>query len=124
MKLNNKGWGTIEMILLSSGLLIALMVSIYFIYQLFGNFDNAVSNKIYSDLEIKLVDASKKYIQSSSIDKLPIRLSLNDLKNAGYIGDFKDDNGNDCDGYVIISDRVLYNYNAFISCPNFISENY
>ena len=31
MKLDNKGWGTLEMVLLVAGLFIALLVAIYFI---------------------------------------------------------------------------------------------
>jgi len=40
MKLNNKGWGTTEMFLLSGGLLIALLVAVFFISQLYGSFES------------------------------------------------------------------------------------
>ena len=44
MKLNNKGWGTVEMLLLSGGLLIALLVAIFFIYKLYSSLDNSYTN--------------------------------------------------------------------------------
>ncbi len=37
-KLNNKGWGLAEMLILSGSLLLALLVAIYFIYQLYNSF--------------------------------------------------------------------------------------
>ncbi len=36
-KLNNRGWGLVEMLLLSGALLIALLVAIYFIYKLYSS---------------------------------------------------------------------------------------
>lgn len=37
-KLNNGGWGLVEMLLLSVALLIALLVAAYFIYVLYNSF--------------------------------------------------------------------------------------
>lgn len=37
-KLNNGGWGLVEMLLLSAALLIALLVAAYFIYVLYNSF--------------------------------------------------------------------------------------
>ena len=36
-ELNNRGWGLVEMLLLSGALLIALLVAIYFIYKLYSS---------------------------------------------------------------------------------------
>ena len=37
-KLNNGGWGLVEMLILSGILLIALLVAVYFIYVLYNSF--------------------------------------------------------------------------------------
>ncbi len=37
-KLNNRGWGLVEMLLLCAALLVALLVAIYFIYVLYESF--------------------------------------------------------------------------------------
>ncbi len=37
-KLNNGGWGLVEMLLLSAALLIALLVAAYLIYVLYNSF--------------------------------------------------------------------------------------
>ena len=61
MKLNNKGWGTMEMLLLSGGLLIALLVAVFFISKLYGSFESSNLNRQYVDLENKLEDATKEF---------------------------------------------------------------
>ena len=67
MKLNKNGWSTTEMLLLSGGLLIALLVAVYFISQLYGSFGASMRNKQYMDLETNLASAAKKYILDNSI---------------------------------------------------------
>ena len=37
-KLNNGGWGLVEMLILSGILLIALLVAVYFIYVLYNSY--------------------------------------------------------------------------------------
>lgn len=37
-KLNNKGWGLVEMLLFSAALLIALLIAAYLIYMLYSSF--------------------------------------------------------------------------------------
>ena len=126
MKLNNKGWGTVEMLLISGGLLLALIVAIFFINKLYGSFDKAVGNRYYMDLETKIEDAARKYINDYNIiDPFNYRISLDTLQSGKYIDNVKDSNGNKCDGYVIVNKLNNINYyNAYISCPNYITTNY
>lgn len=126
MKLNKKGWGTVEMLLLSGGLLIALIIAIYFIGKLYGSFDNAVSKKSYIDIENKLENAARKYVLFNNITLYDTnKLSYNTLKNAGYIDNLMDENGNSCNGYVLIEtvDNIDH-YTAYISCPDYQTKNY
>ncbi len=125
MKLNNKGWGTTEMIVISLALLIALIVSIYFISKLYGSFSLSNSNKIYVDLENNLVKATRKYVRDNDINVVTnYRVSYELLKQNGYINELKDSNNKDCNGYVIITnlDSKVY-YKGYVICENYVTEN-
>ena len=126
MKLNNKGWGTMEMLLLSGGLLLTLIVAIYFIGTLYGSFSGTVGNKQYMDLETKLEDAAKEYISSNNFEiNGEVTINYKTLKNYGYIDALKDINGNDCDGYVKISSiSNTDHYAGYIHCDNYKTANY
>lgn len=126
MKLNNKGWGTMEMMLLVGGLLIALLVAIFFISKLYGSFNNTISNKNYFDLETKLESAAKEYILENDIQiDGEFRVSYETLKEHNNIDNLYDENNESCTGYVMIN-RIdnINNYKGYISCPNYISDNY
>ena len=126
MKLNNKGWGTMEMFLLTGGLLIALLVAIFFISKLYGSFNNTISNKNYFELETKLESSAKEYVRDNNIQiDGEFRVSYETLKENNKIDNLYDDNNKSCTGYVIVT-RVnnINNYKGYISCPNYISNNY
>lgn len=127
MKLNKNGWGTTEMLLLSGGIILALIIAIYFISQLFGDFENSFSNKNYADLEVSLQDAAKKYVRDNDIIvENSYRISLYDLKQNGYINSFKDNNDEDCNGYVVVNNygNINYEYKAYILCNDYMTNNY
>ena len=126
MKLNNKGWGTMEMLLLSGGLLLALIISIYFIANLYGSFSGTVGNKSYMDLEIELEKAAREYIKSNRIEiNGELKLDYKVLKAQNFIDNLQDIDGKDCDGYVkIYSDDNSTHYAGFISCNKYKTTNY
>lgn len=126
MKLNNRGWSTTEMLLLSGGLFIALLVAIFFISKLYGSLELSTANNQYVDLENKLERAAKDYINKNNIivtDELQI--SLNTLKSGNFITDLKDKDNNECNGYVkVVVINEKYYYSSFISCENYKTTNY
>lgn len=125
MKLNKKGWGTLEMFLLSAGLFIALLVAVYFISKLYGSFDRSIDNKHYANLETKLASAAKRYVLENnvSIDN-EITIKYDVLRNMGYINDLVDEYNNNCTGYVLVTKiDFVNNYKAYISCNNYKTEN-
>lgn len=126
MKLNNNGWGTGTMILLSSGLLIALLIVAVLISNLYGSFGNSVSNRFYLDMETRLENAAAVYVTSNNIEvNSEMRVGLATLQDSGLIGDFQDRLGHSCDGYVIITRINLSdNFYARISCPDYQTRNY
>ena len=126
MKLDNRGWGTTEMFLLTGGLLIALLVAVFFISKLYGSFNITISNQSYFDLETKLESAAKEYVLDNDIEiDGEFRVSYETLKENNKIDNLYDKDNKSCTGYVIIT-RIdnINNYQGFISCPNYISNNY
>lgn len=126
MKLNKNGWGTMEMLLLSGGLLIALLVAIFFISRLYGSLDNAVGNKAYGDLEIALENAARNYVENNNVDVTEeYKITSESLINSGYLSNFNDPKGKKCYGYVLIS-RVdnINTYAGYISCNEYTTRNY
>ena len=121
MKLNKKGWGTLEMLLLSAGIFVALLVAVYFISKLYGSFDNSIKNKDYADMEAKLAEAAKKYVIENNItnsDSLTIYSDT--LEVLGYIDSLKDKDNYPCTGYVVVSKVDIVNsYKAYIVCRNY-----
>lgn len=124
MKVKKNGWGTLEMFLLCGGLLIALLVAIYFISKLYGSFGISTQNKEYMDLEVKIEDAAKDYVDRNNIQiDGNYSISLSTLKESGDIKSFNDSLGNPCDGYVIVNKLNNRNfYNGYISCNNYQTE--
>ena len=126
LKLNKKGWGTLEMFLLSGGLLIALLVAVFFISKLYGSLIASTGNKVYIDLESKIESAAREYINDNNISiNGEYKITLNTLKNDDYISDLKDLEGNSCNGYVLINNinEDIY-YNGYILCNNYQTKNY
>ena len=121
MKLNNKGWGTLEMFLLSGGLFIALLVAVYFISKLYGSFDNAIAYKQYEDMEARLASAAKQYvIDNDIINSDTLTIYYDTLEVLGYIDSLNDNEGHPCTGYVVINKVDLANsYKSYIVCRNY-----
>jgi hypothetical protein len=126
MKLNKNGWSTTEMLLLSGGLLIALLVAVYFISQLYGSFGASMRNKQYMDLETNLASAAKKYILDNSISVDGNFVVYSDtLEVLGYIDSLKDSDGYPCTGHVVVAKVDLVNqYKAYIVCKNYKTIDY
>lgn len=113
MNLNNKGWGTLQMFLLSGGLLIALLVVTVLISIFYNSL--TINNDKYLKFEEKLELAAKNYIEDNNIyiaDGYTVNYKT--LKSEGYIDNLRDSNGHECDGYVTISS--LKEYSSFVSC--------
>ncbi len=125
-KINNHGWGTREMIMLSGGLLFALLVVVILISRLYGSYENAIGNREYFNLESNLELAAKNYVDQYNINTdNVVTISSQTLKNYGYISNFIDNKGNECDGYVKVTKIDLVNsYKAFITCGNYKTNDY
>ena len=126
MKLNNRGWGTTEMLLLSGGLFLALIIAIVFISELYGSFETSLGAGYYIDVENKLALAAQEYIDKENITVTnKYIISLKDLQKKLLIGKLVDQKGKKCDGYAIVeNDGTTLNYHGYISCKNYKTADY
>ncbi len=144
MKLNNKGWGFTEMIVLMTVLIIFLGIAVFFIYRLYNNLEannvikssNPVNNSdnngqkyFYSDLEYKLKNGAVKYVNNHYDEEITgdIVVSLKTLVNKNIITSIKDLKTNStCSGYVkIIYENADYvTYKPYINCLNYTTSGY
>ena len=125
MKLNKNGWSTTELLVLSGGLLIALLVAVFFIYRLYDALGKDVRNN-YRELEENLAIAGEKYVEENYINvDDTFKVSAEILRLDGYITDLKDQNGNLCTGYVR-ANNVNNNitYKGYIRCNDYETTNY
>jgi len=115
--MNNKGFGLPEVLAFIGISLFSLVVIAVFFKkeynnQLYGKrsdniIEAKVDSKYYENLEMKL----KKSAMESKLDVNVI--TLRELKENNYIDSLEDENGNSCDGYVLINNGQ---YNSYINC--------
>ena len=109
--LNNRGWGTIEMLVLSGALLLVLLFVAISIYNLYHT--QFPTSHQYNNLEETIRDEAKKYVKDNGSQSV---ITLKELKQGGYITNFTDSDSMSCDGYVLIS---FGGYAPYISCSNY-----
>ena len=132
MKLNNRGWGLREMLILSAILIFFFCLAIYFIYVLSSSLSTSssinneapVNYTLYKNYEEKLYNAGEKFLLNNKSYQDSI-INLSTLINAGYISGIKDlDTKNECNGYIKVYNLDEREIQAFIKCDNYITEGY
>lgn len=117
MKLNNRGFGLKEMIILSSILFIILLIMAYYILVLYHNLEKESVSQ-YTDLESQIKSAAIKYVNNYEHGSM---VTLKELKEVDYIDVFSDSNDDSCSGYVIVSDGA---YTPYIKCKSYTTKGY
>ena len=82
--------------------------------------------KSYKNLETKLSEAAKKYVELKFLypeDGQIITINLEDMLEAEVINDLTYEEET-CTGYVELSYNGVYNYDAFIKCNNYVTKGY
>lgn len=130
MKLNNRGWGLREMLILSAVLIFFFCLAIYFIYLLYSSLELDLNNSDY--VEVKQYEALEETIEKSAKEYLEdinqpldieIIIDAEDLINAGYMEDIIDPNSdNACDAYVKVNANS--DIKAYIKCDEYITEGF
>lgn len=133
MKLNNKGWGFNEFIMLLGILFVCLVVVVIFYTKLTKGVikTNNVKNefigesniKNYIDMEDEITEQAKKYSVDESNDMVIIK--FNTLIKNGYIKKVVDPtNKKECNGYIVYTGSTK-EYKTFLSCPgNYQTSDY
>lgn len=116
MKLNNKGFGLKQMLIISAILILFLLIVAYYIISLYNSFDKVASQ--YSNLESEIKAAAVKY---NAIYDAPSVIDLKSLKEAGFIELFTDSNDKDCDGYVKVDGKE---FKPYIKCEYYKTRGY
>lgn len=124
MHLNNKGWGTGQMIVMTLFLLILLGISWYYISSVFNGelVKNAVTVKdgYYDTVKRSLRSSAEKYYYDNNYSGQAI-LSYNLLKEKGYISNIHDFLDFSCTGYVIVNNNE---FKPYIRCNDYTSDGY
>ena len=124
MKLNNKGWETGPMILMSLFLLFLLGLTWYFINSLYsGTFNkSAVStnSEYYDMVKINLKDSAVKYYNDRNLSGSMV-ISYKLLKDSGYVSKIQDFVDENCNGYVTVNNNI---FKPYIKCKNYTSDGY
>ena len=134
--MNNGGWSLQLMLFFCAVLILGLFISASI---LANNFNQSSSNSSntqqfsYSDLEVRLINSSKKYInayyQNALTDNadFTVIVSSNTLKQENYLTKLMNPkNQKECIGYVIFKKVDNYfHYDGYINCnPNYKTEGY
>ena len=124
MHLNNRGWGTKEMIVMTLFLLLLLGISWYYIKTLY---DGAlarntvtISSEYYDNVKSSLKKSAQKYYDDFDLSGTVV-LSYDLLKKNNYISNLRDFIDGSCTGYVIVNNGV---FKPYIKCDNYTSEGY
>ena len=126
--LNKKGWGLVEMLILSGVLIIFLFIAIYFIYRLYGNLDEGINTNYYTNLENDLRNQAEEYLNDYYDDTLTsdyITITRNVLKTYDLDVILEDPQGRECSGYVRANkSHAKVNIEAYISCSKYETDGY
>lgn len=128
MKLNKHGWGLREMLFLSGILILFLFVAIYYIYTLYDSFNEEVSVKEYYDMEDKLEENVRIYINDyyeADLTSEKVIIDRSTLRYHDLDVSLLDSNGDACSGYAVVNkSRGIVNVEAYIKCNNYMTEGY
>ncbi len=126
--LNKKGWGLVEMLVLTGVLAIFLFIAIFLIYNAYRNLDTSISNNYYHDLENKLEEQAAIYLDKYYDEDLTsdyVTITRNVLKVYDLDVTLSDPSGKACDGYIKANKtKGVINIDGYIKCANYTTTNY
>lgn len=126
MKLNNNGWSLgreVFYIIIFAVCLIIAIIGIIKMNLFMGKMPNSDTFN-YSSLETKLVNASISYLYNKEKISNYELITSKTLITNGYIDNFVDGAGEECNGYVEATTTDEISYKAFVSCYNYTTTGY
>lgn len=130
--MNNGGWGLKIMLFFCAFFMFFIIMSAAMVNKNFKELapKNNTDEKItYFDLEVKMVNATKKYITRTYSDikeDIEIPVKLKTLVDSEYLAPIKDLYTNlECNGYVIfIRKNNKIEYHPYLKCDNYKTNGY
>lgn len=137
MKLNNKGWGLTEMIIICCGILFCLLIIVYYV-NVFRSTENkettykepikvpekspdVTPNPVdYEDYLILLQEKAISYVLTfdNLEEESTLYVPIADLINNNYVSKLED-----CDGHVNVNKIMeTYKASAYMTCSEFSNE--
>lgn len=130
MKLNKNGWALDIEIFYIIIFVLCLIIAIIGIIRmdLLMNHNKedfkGTDSFNYTSLETKLKDAAEEFLNDKSVLNSEELVTVSTLKRTEYLEEFKDGNGEACDGYVEAEISEVIEYKTYISCYNYKTEGY
>lgn len=131
MRLNNRGWGLKEMLILSSILIFFFCLAIYFIYVLYDSLadgfvvnEDYINESVYIEMERNIEEKSINYLSDNYVDNDTL-VDIDLLIKEDYLEKVIDpETDNECTGYIKINNYDELDLKAYIKCDNYITKNY
>ncbi len=100
-----------------------VVITILILLTIFG-FVYKNKTKVYKELEEKLVEVEKKYVDAKFLypkEGQVLKTTSKELEENNYIDKLPDD----CVGYAEVTmDGTIYNYKGYIKCEKYITKGY
>lgn len=84
------------------------------------------NSKKYLELANEFSKKAQKYVEDNNLypekDSI-LKISRNDLINNNYLEKLEIDDDK-CDGFVIVNNKEIYEYKAYLKCDKYISAKY
>lgn len=128
MKLNQNGWGVMEMLVLVGVLALFLLLTIYLITSFANAFYKEAKTTDYSKLEKKLENQTLIYLNDyykGMLTSEGMIVTKEVLINNGLDGEIIDNGGFYCDGYAFATkSRGIIVIKPYVSCRNYETDGY
>ena len=136
MKLNNRGWGLNQMLILCAILLMFLMVAVFFIVQLSDSLGDVFQESIVGGLSYTTVEENIEYATEDYMEKYyeyeigtgTITVTVDNLLKYDMIKDINlkpGEEADSCTGYSLVEkkkEKLIIN--AYIKCSDYETDGY
>lgn len=135
--LNKNGWGIKTAIIFCCIFMFCLLFAVYLATSSANKLDKVHeeqgygeekfdTTEYYENLETDIYEATKEYVDDNPniLDEEYFKLNIDTLITNGYVTSFEDEYGNECSGYVEITNDDNVSYDVYILCDNYQTTGY
>lgn len=103
-----------------------VVVSLFILLTLFGFLYKKKAN-VYKELENKLIEAEKKYVDAKFLyptTNEPVKITAKEMIENGFMNHLNLEEET-CDGYaVVIKNGTVFEYKGYVNCKNYKTKGY